>query len=220
MPHRQAKPLCLRFTADAWAKLLCLCHQGDTEIGGFGVSAADDLLLIEQFFVPKQKTTAVTVAFDDESVADYFEDQVAAGRSPEQFGRVWIHTHPGSSASPSSVDEETFGRVFGSCGWAIMLILARGGATYARLRFNTGPGGEMELPVEVDFSQPFAASDQEAWQAEYLERVHPQHDQALLAGDWDLDETNNPFEILDDLGLYEEVEADLFMEMTDAYFTQ
>lgn len=220
MPHRQPKPICLRFTASAWAKLVYLCHRGDTEIGGFGVSAADDLLLIEAFFVPQQKTTSVTVAFEDESVADYFEDQVAVGRSPEQFGRIWIHTHPGSSPSPSTVDEETFARVFGGCDWAVMFILARSGATYARLRFNTGPGGEMELPVEVDFSQPFSASDHEAWRAEYLERVHPQPDQPLLTGDWDLNESNNPFEILDDLGLYEEVEADLFMEMNDAYYAQ
>jgi hypothetical protein len=48
-----------------------------------------------------------------------------------------------------------------------MFILARGGQTYARLRFNAGPGGELLLPVDVDYSQPFAGSDPEAWLEEY-----------------------------------------------------
>lgn len=148
----------------------------------------------------------MTVAFDDESVADFFEDQVAAGRSPEQFGRIWIHTHPGNSPSPSSVDEETFARVFGGCDWAVMFILARGGKTYARLRFNTGPGGDTEIPVEVDFRQSFTGSDHPAWEDEYLDRVHEQQVLPLMSAEWDLDESNNPFEFIDDLGLYEEVE--------------
>ena len=46
-------------------------------------------------------------------------------------------------------------------------ILARGGATYARLAFNAGPRASIELPVEVDFSMPFAASEFETWIAEY-----------------------------------------------------
>jgi len=196
----------LRFTADSWAKLIHLCHRGDTEIGGFGITTPEDQLLVNEFFVPTQQTTAVTVSFDDESVADFFEDQVTAGRSPEQFGRIWIHTHPGNCPRPSSVDEETFARVFGGCDWAVMFILARGGATYARLRFNTGPGGTMELPVEVDFQQPFIASDHDAWEAEYLKRVHEQQAHPLMSAEWGLDDCNNPFELIDELGLYEEVE--------------
>ena len=83
--QRQRRPESprLRFTADAWAKLVHLCHRGDTEIGGFGITPPEDQLLINDFFVPQQQTTAVTVSFDDESVADFFEDQVTAGRSPE-----------------------------------------------------------------------------------------------------------------------------------------
>ena len=37
----------LRFLPSAWAKLLFLRDYGDTEVGGFGITAADDLLLIE-----------------------------------------------------------------------------------------------------------------------------------------------------------------------------
>ena len=50
--------------------------------------------------------------------------------------------------------------------------LARGGKTYARLRFNTGPGGQIALPVEVDYRRPFAGSDIDAWKAEYKANIH------------------------------------------------
>jgi hypothetical protein len=39
------------------------------------------------------------------------------------------------------------------------------------LRFNVGPGGEMELPVGVDYSRPFAGSDHAAWEEECLATV-------------------------------------------------
>ena len=71
--------------------------------------------------------------------ADKHDEQVDQGRNPERFARLWIHTHPANCAEPSPVDEETFARVFGSCTWAVMAILAKGGQTYARLRFGVGP---------------------------------------------------------------------------------
>lgn len=79
--------------------------------------------------------------------------------------------HPADSAAPSGVDEETFERVFGNCDWAVMAILARGGETYARLRFNVGPAGTLLVPVEVDFSEPFPAADPDVWEKEYEQHV-------------------------------------------------
>ena len=157
----------LRFTPTAWAKLLFLRDAGETEVGGFGISAADDLLLIEDVQLVRQVCDLASVALDDSSVADYFDRQVDAGVPMARCGRIWLHTHPGDSPAPSCVDEETFSRVFGHTEWALMFILARGGRTYARLRFHVGPGGDIELPVHVDYSQPFAASDHDAWLAEY-----------------------------------------------------
>jgi len=141
----------LRFSPTAWAKLLHFRDCDESEIGGFGIATADDLLRIEEFCTVKQDTTFTSIAFDDLAVADFFESQVDSGRKPEQFGRIWLHTHPGNSAQPSGTDEETFGRVFGRCQWAVMFILARTGQCYARLRFNIGPGGEQNIPVEVDY---------------------------------------------------------------------
>ena len=163
----------LRLTPYAYAKLHFLCHLGQTEIGGFAISRSDDLLLIEDLVLVKQTVSMVSVEFDDDAVADFFDLQVDQGRRPEEFGRIWVHTHPGSSATPSGTDEQTFDRVFGGCDWAVMFILAREGETYARLRFNTGPGGQMLIPVQVDYDAPFEASDHELWQAEYQREVVP-----------------------------------------------
>ena len=160
-------PQTLRFSPTAWAKLLYLRDAGDTEIGGFGISLKEDLLFIEDIRLVAQTCTWVHVAFDDMAVADFFDAQVDAGRQPQQFARLWLHTHPGRSAEPSATDEATFSRVFGGAEWAVMFILARGGQTYARLRCNVGPGADLKLPVDVDFHRPFERSEREAWRSEY-----------------------------------------------------
>jgi len=150
---------------------LFLRDYGETEVGGFGISADNDPLLIEDVQIVQQDCSFTHVEFDDESVADFFDGQVDAGRRPEQFARIWIHTHPGDCPEPSMTDEETFARVFGRSDWAVMFILAINGRSYARVRFNVGPGGEEELRVQVDYSRPFAGSDRESWEVEYLDNI-------------------------------------------------
>ena len=189
--QKPGKPV-LRFSPNAWAKLIWFRDHGDTEVGGFGITplpgqaatiqhthvaldespSLDGGLFIEDFVTVRQHTSAVTVAFEDDAVADFYDEQVDVGRQPCQFSRVWIHTHPGSSAMPSSVDEATFARVFGQSDWAVMMILARGGQTYARLRFNTGPGADLRIPVEIDYSHPFSGSDHAAWLEEFNLNIH------------------------------------------------
>jgi hypothetical protein len=127
---------CLRLNPTAWAKLLYLRDLGDTEVGGFAISAADDLLYVEDIQLVRQTCDMASVVFDDQSVADFFDRQVDAGIQPCQAGRIWTHTHPGSCPQPSMTDEETFARVFGRTDWAVMFILARAGQTYARLQFH------------------------------------------------------------------------------------
>jgi hypothetical protein len=139
---------------------------------GFGLTAPDNPLMVEDFVTVKQSATCVSVAFDDDAVADFFDAQVDAGRTPSQFARIWLHTHPGDSPEPSGTDEETFARVFGKCDWALMFILARYGKRYARLRFNAGPGGDVLIPTGVEFGSDFPASDQDSWTAEYDRNIH------------------------------------------------
>lgn len=161
----------LKFAPTAWGKLVYLRDRGPTEIGAFGISDPQEPLVITDVVLIPQECTAVTVKFDDAGVADFFDAQVDQGRRPEEFARLWLHSHPGDSPAPSSTDEATFTRVFGNADWAVMFILARGGATYARLRFRVGPGGQMRIPVDVDFSREFTASDLAAWNREYQENV-------------------------------------------------
>jgi len=145
---------------------LYLRDLGPTEVGGFGITEPENLLCVSEFQLITQHCTETFVAFDDAAVADYFDDQTDLGRQPQQCGRIWIHTHPGDSPLPSSVDIETFHRVFGHCDWAVMFILARSGDTFARLHWRHGQGS-IGLEVEIDYGQPFPASDELGWQAEY-----------------------------------------------------
>jgi len=168
---KQSQKLSLRFTPTAWAKLLYFRDKSDNEVGGFGITKADDLLFVTDFVTVKQEVTAVSVKFDDEAVSDFFDTQVDLGRKPEQFARIWLHSHPADSPQPSVTDEETFKRVFGSCQWAIMFIVAQNNKSYAKLSFNVGPGGQVLIPVEIDYSQEFGPTNQNSWDAEYATNV-------------------------------------------------
>ena len=163
--------MALRFNPAAWAKLAYFRDKTENEVGGFAITEVDDLLNVQEFITVKQEVTSISVKFDDIAVADFFETQVDLGRKPEQFARIWLHTHPGDMSEPSGQDETTFGRVFGKCNWALMFILAENNRTYAKLSFNVGPKGEILIPVEVDYSQAFGPSDHKLWDEEYQANV-------------------------------------------------
>jgi proteasome lid subunit RPN8/RPN11 len=181
----RATPLALpqaavTFAPLAWLKLQFFCHAGDTEIGGFGISSEENLLYIEDFVTVRQQVTPVTVRFEDAAVADYLDACVDRGLHVEQCGRIWIHTHPGASVTPSAMDEETFGRSFGGCDWSLMFILGRTGRTYARLAFAAGPGGQPTLPSAADWSawpewlaaeRGFLETEMARWQQEYASNI-------------------------------------------------
>jgi len=77
----------LRFAPTAWAKLLYFRDRGHTEVGGFAITNAEDLLYVEAFATVEQEVSVASVAFDDAAVADWFEAQVDANRRPEQFAK-------------------------------------------------------------------------------------------------------------------------------------
>ena len=158
--------------------------MGPTEIGGFGISHPRDLLLVEQVVLVPQQASLAFVQFDDAAVADYFDAQVDRGLRIEQFGRIWIHTHPGVSAAPSVTDRRTWDRVFGAVQWSVMCIVARGGATYAELRYQVGPPGSFRLAVAIDDTVDFGPTDRAAWEAEYVASVR--HWTPAVSRDFDL----------------------------------
>ena len=161
----------MRFSPTAWAKLLYFRDKSDDEVGGFGITEPDDLLFVKEFITVKQEVTVVSVKFDDEAVGNFFDTQVDLDRKPEEFARIWLHTHPGDSPEPSATDEDTFDRVFGSCEWAVLFVVAQDGKTYAKLSFNVGPGGQVLIPAEIDYSGDFSASDRELWDAEFTANI-------------------------------------------------
>jgi len=189
---RSRKRPVLKFSPYAWAKLLFLRDLGPTEVGGFGIAHSDNVLSITDIALVTQRCTEVTVEFDDESVADLFDEHVDLGLRPEQFARIWIHTHPDVSARPSTVDVETFDRVFSSCDWAIMFILAKGGETFAQLHWRQGGPAQLPLSVEVDYSCSFAGTDHAAWEAEYRSRVTDETEFHMFheSGPWTWEELN------------------------------
>jgi hypothetical protein len=170
----------LTFAPLAWLKLQWFCHAGPTEIGGFGISSRDDLLYVEEFVTVRQRVSSVSVHFLDEAVADFFDQKVDAGVPVQNFSRLWCHTNPCASVEPSSVDESTFERCFGRCDWAVMFILGRTGRTYARLAFGAGPGGQLLMPLTVDWAawpqalagrQNTLSELESHWQTEYAAHI-------------------------------------------------
>lgn len=162
----EIKELSLRFTRYAWGKLVYVNELSTTEISGFCIASAKDLLLVEDIAFLQQVNTGASTLLDDEAVADHFDDQVDAGRKPSQFARIWLHTHPNCSSkqtkqqtakytyidtipSPSWTDENTISRVFGNCDWAVMFIYSGGSSGYARLALKEPVDGQIILPVEV-----------------------------------------------------------------------
>jgi hypothetical protein len=170
-PRRQIRRPCLRFDPRAYAKFLYFRDRGDTEVGAFGISERFDPLLIRDVVLVPQRCTVFSVRFDDTGVADFFDRQTELGRHPEEFSRLWLHSHPGASPFPSAIDEETFRRVFGDCHWSVMAIVSRTGAFYARLQFAAGIKASIRIPVEFDFTQPFQGTDFERWDEEYCANV-------------------------------------------------
>lgn len=136
----------------AYLELSFYCHHAETEVAAMAISSADDPLYIDRIALVKQRASACYVELDDDAVADHIQACAEQGIAPARCGRIWMHTHPGNSATPSATDEQTFARAFGGCDWSIMFILARGGAIYARLQLASLPGLRIELAVKIDWS--------------------------------------------------------------------
>lgn len=163
----------LSFTPYAWAKLTWMRDRGPTEVGGFGQTASPDKLNVCDLRMPKQECTGAWCEFDDADASEMVTKMCFdEGLEAQQTNRIWIHTHPGNSASPSHQDEQTFEEQMGMMDWAVMFILARGGETYARLRYQTSFGSEIVLLTPtIDWSAECPAIDHSAWEAEYNEKV-------------------------------------------------
>jgi hypothetical protein len=110
-------------------------------------------LYVEDLAVPKQRTSATATDLNPHAVADHFDRCADRGIGPQRCGRIWLQTHSGDSRLPSGAELRAFSHAFGDCDWAVMMIIARSGASHALLRFAAGPGGSMVIPVRVDWER-------------------------------------------------------------------
>lgn len=161
----------LRFTPYAWAKMLYMRDRGHTEVAGYGVTETDDPLLVTDFRLIRSDCTDVSFDMDPNDGAEFMETMMDAGLMPWQYSNILIHTHPGNSPIPSGMDENNFVRAFSHPNWAIMFIIAEGGASYCRIKVNVGPGIVKDIKVAIDWSIPFCGSDTESWNDEYAAKV-------------------------------------------------
>lgn len=165
----------IKFTPYAWAKLLYMRDRGGTEVAGYGVTGTEDPLLVTDFVLVKQECTIVTFDLDAADSAEYMEKMMDKGLMPWQYANILIHTHPGDSPSPSGVDEKNFISAFSHPNWAIMFIIAEGGACYCRLKVNVGPGSVVELKTIIEWNTKFDGTNIQAWEEEYQTKVVEQH---------------------------------------------
>lgn len=125
----------LTFHPLAWIHYQWFCHRGPTEVAAFAVTS-DPLrpLYITHMCFLKQTAYTAFVELDDAAVHDHLNDWLDRDLQPYQINRIWCHTHPGVSPHPSAQDWDTFSRLCGQMDWAVMMILAKGGACHCTLR--------------------------------------------------------------------------------------
>lgn len=176
--HPWPKPE-LVLTPYVMAKLQWMCHHGDTEIAGYGVSEdQEELLVVHDLYLFPQECTSADWAVVEGKLGETMANWSMTGNGSKgryefaQIARILFHTHPGDSPIPSGQDEEAFNRIFfehADASWAVMAILAKGGSTHARLRLGGGLYTDVIMPWRVDWSLgELPNSDiEEEWEKEY-----------------------------------------------------
>jgi len=157
-----------------WPAWMALRHMRDIEskeIAALGVCEDPDRPLhITRVMFPKQHNYSAFVEIDDEGLADCLEKCYDDDLEPYQCSRIWIHTHPGNSASPSGKDWTTFKDSYSSCDWAVMLIIGQDDSWTCNLRMNSPfPNTIIQLPFSIDWD---LKEGQEAPDPIVIEAVH------------------------------------------------
>ena len=182
------------FTPYAFSKVIYMRDKGETEVGGFCVSIQENPDVIVDFHLVEQVCNSAYCEFTDSGMIDFNDEMAEAGYHPQEYSRMWLHTHPGTSAHPSGLDEETFTNQFGGMDWSAMLIVARGGQTYGRIRYSVGNavdyilgGKERSSTVDlaIDWTAEFSSTEHAQWDDEYDSMVTEKPTTKLkTAGTW------------------------------------
>ena len=162
----------------AWAKMRWMFKKaGELEMSGFCISSPDDPFLVVDFYTIKQECTGVETLMDDDDFARYMIKMAKAGVDPCRCMRIWVHSHPFSSAvpSPSGTDEDTFKERTGADSeWAIMIILGKG-SPFLRLKVKSRLMEEeffYDIDWEIDWTSIVDESIVAEWGAEFKRNIH------------------------------------------------
>lgn len=125
----------------------------NTEVSALGICTGNTLNVTD-LLIPKQNCSVGHTEMDDEDVANETVRLAVEEKIEPLFcNRIWIHTHPGNSPSPSGKDWETFSHLVDCGGWAVMLIFAKDSSYFCRLGYKMGDRKQMvEVPVRMNLS--------------------------------------------------------------------
>lgn len=125
----------LVFSFEAVTQLRWFLQRTPNEVACWGVcDDPENPLRITRLAFPEQSNSTAYVEMDDISNVKLLARHASEGLQPFQCQRIWIHTHPGSSASPSGTDHSTLDRISENAPWFVMFIMAKGGQTTCKLR--------------------------------------------------------------------------------------
>ena len=100
----------------------------------------------------------------------------------------------------------------------MLFVVAQDNRTYAKLRFNVGPGGQVLIPTEIDYSQDFDSSDRELLDTEYaanvkaIEWLPGRSNAELNSSDHDLSDYALAYEFLDEFESMEPEERQFILD--------
>lgn len=166
----------LKLSPLAFLKWQHMCNCMDVEVGAFGLSRSADspggLLYVEDLIVLQQKCSSVSTEFDEDAVVAYYDSLDENEIDIRRGVRIWFHTHPEMSASPSSTDEKTFSECFGNRSWAVMAILSKTNDMYARMTITVdGVRITQAMKIVVDWPSIGPALDEVAEKLEKWKEV-------------------------------------------------
>ena len=141
----------LILSPDLYAKLRYMCANTENEVAGWGYAHdPEHPMQLSDIFMPPQYNSVAYVEMDDDALNKYLISMMQKGHTPEQTMRVWIHTHPGSSATPSSVDWNTLRRLSSDLPWASMFIMSKEGSMTCNTQHVKAPR-TVQTQVLVDY---------------------------------------------------------------------
>jgi proteasome lid subunit RPN8/RPN11 len=142
------------------------------EVSLYGITESNSLV-IKDFWIPYQFGTAVTTEFDEEKKVEEVDKLIQKGLDPNNFLKIWVHTHPKMSPNPSGTDIQTFKTKFNNLNWSIRLILGQNKQMTVKYQQNSPIPLELDLKTEIDFSnfKGFGIEEQTALLLELAEKV-------------------------------------------------